>query len=85
MRYHYCFHSEHHMLGFAIILICIILLSIITAMWIHIEEQDETILYLRMKISNMKCYIERNTDRYIDCYPVHHRTRPSTHIVLGSK
>lgn len=60
MRYRYYFYSERHMLGLAIILSYIVLLFIIAFMWIHIEQQDETILYLRMKISNMECYIERN-------------------------
>lgn len=76
MRYHYYFYSERHMLGLAIILIYTILLSIIAFMWIHIEQQDETIQYLRMKISNMECCIERNKEHYIEYYPEHHnRTR----------
>lgn len=66
------------MLGLAIILIYIVLLSIIAFMWIHIEEQDKTILYLHMKISNMECYIERNKERCIECYPEQHRTRYKT-------
>lgn len=60
MRYRYYFYSERHMLGLAIILSYIVLSFIIAFMWIHIEQQDETILYLRMKISNMECYIECN-------------------------
>lgn len=78
MRYPYFFYSERHMFGLALILSYIVLLSIIAFMWIHIEQQDETIQYLRMKISNMECYIERNKEHYIECYPEHRRTRYKT-------
>lgn len=78
MRYPYFFYSERHMFGLALILSYIVLLSIIAFMWIHIEQQDETIQYLRMKISNMECYIERNKERCIECYPEQHSTRYKT-------
>lgn len=55
MRHKFYFSDELHILGIIAILLYIILLFIIATMWIHIEQQDETIQKLRRKVIKMEC------------------------------
>ena len=52
--------EKYHTVGTTITLLFIILLTIIAFMWIHIEQQDEIISNLHMKIS------ERERSRLTD-------------------
>lgn len=55
MRHSFSLSGELHIVGIVAILLYFMLLSVIAMMWIRIERQDETILNLRIKISEIEC------------------------------
>ncbi|WP_291584383.1 hypothetical protein [Bacteroides sp.] len=55
MKRSFSLSGELHIVGIVAILLYLMLLSIIAMMWIRIEQQDETILNLRMRISETEC------------------------------
>lgn len=54
MRHSFYLPSKLHIAGLTTILLFVMLLSIIAIMWVHIRQQDEIILNLIMKVSEIE-------------------------------